>query len=65
MDRRKLSGPFDRMLGFVVRLIVGIEQRERQGVLVGDLNISHKGIDKYWKNRSILVDDILQDPDEA
>jgi len=42
MDRRKLSGPFDRMLGFVVRLIVGIEQRERQGVLVGDLNISHK-----------------------
>ena len=28
-------------------------------VLVGDLNITHRGIDKYWKDRSILIDDIL------
>ena len=34
-------------------------------VLVGDLNITHKGIDKYWKDRSIPIDDILQDPNEA
>ena len=30
-------------------------------VLVGDLNITHKGIDKYWKDRSIVVDDIIRD----
>jgi exodeoxyribonuclease III len=32
-------------------------------VLVGDLNITHRGIDKYWKDRSILVDDIIAKQD--
>jgi hypothetical protein len=28
-------------------------------ILVGDLNIVHRGIDKYWKDQTILIDEIL------
>jgi len=41
-------------------------QRERQQnnkpvILVGDLNISHRANDVYWKNRAVYVDDILEE----
>mmetsp|Transcript_13031 Transcript_13031/g.18244 ORF Transcript_13031/g.18244 Transcript_13031/m.18244 type:complete len:578 (+) Transcript_13031:34-1767(+) len=38
--------------------------QRRQGkkvILVGDLNISHSGIDVHWKFRSIRVNDIIQE----
>jgi exonuclease III len=28
-------------------------------ILVGDLNITHRGIDKYWKDRTDVIEDIL------
>ncbi|KAI2507747.1 hypothetical protein MHU86_6643 [Fragilaria crotonensis] len=34
---------------------------EKPVILVGDLNITHRGIDKYWKDRCIVVDEIIRD----
>lgn len=41
------------------------EECKKKVILVGDLNISHSGIDVYYKYRSIRVNDILQQVENA
>ena len=36
-------------------------QHNKKVILVGDLNISHRPVDKFWSDRNLFVDDIRQE----
>lgn len=36
-------------------------QKNKKVILVGDLNIAHRGIDVYWMHRSVRINDVRQE----